>query len=123
MTRLAPPLLALLAIAAAQPAAAQVYSVPTPYCNGRVVVAQFSTLNNTAQNRYDYSMLLTNPVAGSVRLQLQVVGDMLGRPVGSMLTVSGSSPLSVSLGYSPKMPGRMPLNGQSLAQAVRITCL
>ncbi len=117
------PLLALLALAAARPAAAQVYSVPTPYCNGRVVAAQFTTLNNTAQNRYDYAVLLTNPASGSVRFQLQVVGDMLGRPVGSTLTVSGSSPLNVSLGYSPKIPGRMPLNGQSLAQAVRITCL
>lgn len=123
MKRLAPPILALLALTAARPAVAQVYAVPTPYCNGRVVAAQFSTLNNAALNRYEYAMVLTNPAPGRVQLQLQVVGDMLGRPVGSTLTVTAGSPLNVALGYSPKMPGRLPLNGASLAQAVRITCL
>ena len=105
------------------PATAQLYSTPTSYCGGRLVTELFNTqVTPGAQGRVDYAMRLHNPGSQVIRFQVQVVGDMLNRPTGQA-SIPAQQRLNVSLGYSLNAPGRQPLRGEALANAVRISCL
>ena len=107
----------------ALPASAQLYTTPTPYCGGRLVAELFNTqVTPGPQGRADYSVRLHNTGGQALRFQLQVVGDALGRPTGQS-AIAGNQRLTMSLGYSLNAPGRLPMRGESLANATRISCL
>jgi hypothetical protein len=107
----------------AAPSSAQIYTTPTPYCGGRLVAELFDTqVTPGPQGRVDYSMRLHNPGDQALRFQVQVVGEMLNRPTGQF-AIPPQQRLSMALGYSLNAPGRQPLRGEALANAVRISCL
>ncbi len=115
--------LTLLLILAVAPARAQIYATPTPYCGGRLVAELFNTqVTPGPQGRADYSARLYNPGSAAIRFQVQVVGDVLGRPVGQQSVAPGQR-LTLGLGYSNNYPGRPPLRGENLVNATRISCL
>jgi hypothetical protein len=110
-------------LALAGPAAAQIWATPTPFCNGRLVAEIFDTqVIPGAQGRSTYSMRVFNPGREALRFQVQVVGDVLGRPVGQTSIAPGAR-LSVALGYSLNLPQRQPLRGENLAMATRVSCM
>ncbi|MBY0336646.1 MAG: hypothetical protein K2X11_08535 [Acetobacteraceae bacterium] len=117
------PLLAAVAFAAlagARPAAAQVYSVPTPYCGGNLIAEQFETrVTPGAQGRSEYFMRVFNPRPQTARFQVQVVGDLLGKPTGQQ-SVNANGRTTIALGYT--VAGRQPLRNEQLANAVRVSC-
>jgi len=105
------------------PASAQLYSTPTPYCGGRLVAELFNTqVTPGAQGRVDYAIRLYNPGGQALRFQVQVVGEMLNRPTGQF-AIPAQQRQNMALGYSLNAPGRQPLRGEALANAVRISCL
>lgn len=115
------PLMLLLGFA--RPSAAQIYATPTLYCGGRLVAELFNTqVTPGAQGRVDYAMRLFNPGGQALRFQVQVVGDMLNKPSGTN-SIPPNQRQNVALGYTPNAPGRQPLRGEALANAVRISCL
>lgn len=104
-------------------ATAQIYATPTPYCGGRLVAELFNTqVTPGPQGRVDYSARLHNATGQALRFQVQVVGEMLNRPTGQ-LAIQPNQRLPLALGYSLNTPGRLPIRGEALAQAVRISCL
>lgn len=120
MRRLLPIALLLLA---AGPGAAQVYAVPVPFCGGTLVAERFETrITPGPQGRADYLVQLRNTGREPLRFQVQMTGDVLGKPTG-LHAVPASGAASVVLGYQPNTPGRMPLRNEQLANAVRISCL
>ena len=105
------------------PAMAQLYATSTPYCGGRLVAELFNTqVTPGPQGRVDYAVRLHNPGAQALRFQVQVVGDMLNRPSGQH-SIAANQRLNLPLGYSLNAPGRQPMRGEALANAVRISCL
>lgn len=107
----------------AYPATAQLYSTPTPFCGGRLVAELFNTqVTPGPQGRVDYSMRLHNTAGQVLRFRIQVVGEMLNRPTGEF-AIPAAQRLPMALGYSLNAPGRQPLRGEALANAVRISCL
>ena len=104
-------------------ATAQLYSTPTPFCGGRLVAELFSTqVTPGPQGRVDYTVRLQNAGGQALRFRVQVVGEMLNRPTGEF-AIPGGQRLPMALGYSLNAPGRQPLRGEALANAVRISCL
>lgn len=107
----------------ASPSTAQLYATPTPYCGGRLVAELFNTqVTPGPQGRTDYSMRLLNAGGQALRFRVQVVGEMLNRPTGEF-SIPPAQRLPMSLGYSLNAPGRQPMRGEALANAVRISCL
>lgn len=112
-----------LTVITAGPATAQSYTTPTPYCGGRLVAELFnSQVTPGSQGRVDYSMRVHNTGPQALRFQVQVVGDMLNRP-SVPFSIPMQQRLNVVLGYSLNAPGRQPLRGESLANAVRVSCI
>ena len=110
-------------LALAWPAAAQIYATPTAYCGGTLVAELFNTqVTPGAQGRADYSVRLHNPGRAALRFQVQVVGEALGRPSG-VHSIAAGQRLTLGLGYSLNLPGRLPLRGETLVNATRISCL
>ena len=113
----------LPALLLALPAPAQLYTTPTPYCGGRLVAELFNTqVTPGPQGRVDYAMRLYNAAGQALRFRVQVVGEMLNRPTGEFAIPPGQR-LPMALGYSLNAPGRLPIRGEALANAVRISCL
>ena len=105
------------------PASAQIYAVPTPFCGGRLVVELFNTqVTPGPQGRADYPIRLFNTGSQTLRARVEVVGDVLNGPTGEV-SITGNQRGTMSLGYSLNKPGRQPLRGDALANAVRISCL
>ncbi len=104
-------------------ARAQVHAVVTPFCNGRLIAEQFNTLVVPGpQGRADYYVSLHNPGLQPIEYRVQVVGDVIGRPVGLMSLGPGQK-TSLRLGYSLNLPGRPPLRNEQLVLATRVTCV
>ncbi len=121
MRRLLPALLLLLAA----PAAAQVFVPPADnaFCGGALLVTQVQTqVVPGPQGKADYSMTLRNTRGGPVQFRVQVMGDVLGKPVGMQAIPAGGTAV-VPLGYQPNTPGRMPLRNEALFNALRLGCL
>lgn len=105
------------------PAGAQVYAVPTPYCDGRLVAERFETaVTPGTMGRAIYSVRLYNPGGQTLRFRLQFVADALNKPMGEHM-LPARSRRDWSLGQAMTLPGRAPLRGQQLADALRVSCL
>lgn len=93
------------------------------WCNGAVVADRFDTrVEPGAQGRATYVAVLRNTRQQPTRFVMQVTGNMLGRPLGTQMEIRPGAPMQVQLGYQPNMPGVLPMRGDQLAQATRISC-
>jgi len=107
---------------AALPASAQVYAVPVAYCEGRLVAEQFETaVTPGAMGRADYSVRLHNTSNATLHVRLQFVADALNKPVGEQ-ALAARARRTFSLGYAMNLPGRAPLRGHQVADALRVRC-
>lgn len=114
-------LLPLLVLAG--PAAAQIYTTPTPFCGGRVVAEIFNTdVIPGPSGRATYSTRLYNAGGTMVRAQVQVVGDMLNR-YNQQTSINAGQRLTITMGISNAIPGKQYLRGEALAQTLRVSCL
>lgn len=113
-------LAASLLVACAVPASAQIYSVESRYCGGDLVAQRFETrVTPGAQGRTEYFATFANGRPARIAFQIQVVGDMLGKPTGQAI-LNGRETRVFALGYT--LPGRIPLRNEQLANAVRVSC-
>jgi hypothetical protein len=106
-------------VAFGQRAQAQISS----WCNGAVVADRFETrVEPGSQGRATYLVTLRSTRQESTRFIMQVTGNMLGRPLPTQMEIRGGAPMQVQLGFQPNMPGVVPMRGDQLAQATRISC-
>lgn len=114
------PLLACMLVAL--PAPAQVYAVQVAYCGGQLLAEQFETaVTPGAMGRAEYSVRLFNHGNALLHVRLQFVADALNKPVGEQ-SLAARARRTISLGYATNLPGRAPLRGQQLADALRVSC-
>jgi len=115
--------LALAACCVGLPAAAQIHAVPTTYCDGRLVAERFETaVQPGAMGRAVYSVRLHNPGGAALRFRLQFVADALNKPLGEH-SLAARARRDMVLGHAMNLPGRAPLRGQQLPDALRVSCL
>lgn len=106
----------------ALPSFAQVYAVPLTYCGGRLVAEQFETaVTPGAMGRAVYSVRLFNQGSAALQVRLQFVADALNKPVGEQ-SFAARARRTISLGHAMNLPGRAPLRGRQVAEALRVSC-
>ena len=93
------------------------------YCSGAVVAERFDTqVTPGPPARAAYTVTLFNPEGAARRLQINVMGSVLGRPNGVPVTLNANQRMVLQLGYQIMVPGTQPLRGEQLSNVTRVSC-